>query len=141
MDDRPWPTFSRGKPITQVQVGRMIRGFGIKSKNIRIKDKQAKGYEAADVGTALTRYAPAGEASQASQKINDNEIDELGAIFGTLQSVPEKDTDPSQASQTVNGHDEQGFDWANGKQENEVINEQWARIKAEHAARRTPPGH
>lgn len=35
-----------------------------------------------------------------------------------------------------NGHDEGGFDWANGEQKGETVNESWIRIKAEHAAKR-----
>ncbi len=131
MADRPWPTFSRGKPITQVHMGRMLHGFGIRSKNIRIKDRQAKGYEATEIGTALSRYAPSGDASQASQKINDKEIAELQAIFGTNQSVPEE-AEPSQARwprRTGLRLDKRGA-------ERRDIDEQWTRIKAEHAARR-----
>lgn len=137
MADRPWPTFSRGKPITQVQIGRMVRGFGIKSKNVRIKDKQAKGYEAAEIGTVLSRYSFAGEASQSSQKIKDNELNELAAIFGTLQPVPVQEPNPSQASQNGNGHDVDGFDWASGTQlSDDEVTRKWAEIKAEHAAKK-----
>ena len=34
MEDRPWPEFRRGKPISQVQLARLLKPFGIKSKAI-----------------------------------------------------------------------------------------------------------
>jgi len=46
MADRPWPTWKYGKPITQIQVSRLLKGFGIRPQNIRIGDKVPKGYYA-----------------------------------------------------------------------------------------------
>ncbi len=44
MTDRPWPTSLRGKPMDANLLGRKLRPFRIKPKDIRIGDKKAKGY-------------------------------------------------------------------------------------------------
>ena len=49
MADRPWASWKHGKPITQIQVSRMVKGFEIKPQNIRIGDKVLKGYYEKDV--------------------------------------------------------------------------------------------
>ncbi len=51
MDDRAWDEWSKGKPMTSKDLGRLLHPFGIKSKNHRteegkkgVKDKVVKGY-------------------------------------------------------------------------------------------------
>ena len=56
MAERPWPEMSKGKPITQVWLARNLGVFDIRSGNIRIDDKQAKGYEAEAFKDAFDRY-------------------------------------------------------------------------------------
>ena len=136
MADKPWSTFAaRRKPISQHQLGRILRTFGIKSQNIWTQEEQAKGYVASKVRTVQGRYGSAVEASEASGEIKDSKIEELEAIFRTLQSVRGEE---SEASGGANGHDADGFDWASGEQteQGESDEQYWDRIKAEHAAKR-----
>jgi 5S rRNA maturation endonuclease (ribonuclease M5) len=62
MKERPWPEVRKGgKPITERWLAYNLAAFGIKSKNIRIKDKegeerQAKGYETDDFKDTFERY-------------------------------------------------------------------------------------
>jgi len=56
--ERPWPEVCRGKPITERWLARNLSAFGISSKNIRIENSQAKGYELADFDDAFARYLP-----------------------------------------------------------------------------------
>jgi hypothetical protein len=136
MTDRPWSDWKRGKPINQVQTARMLRGFGIKSTTIRIGDKTPKGYHATDIVAAHNRYAPTTDPQQPQQKINDNKLAQLEAVFVADRTATEKDTSQSDPKHNANGHDSHGFDWWNGEQKGETDDEQWARIKAEHAAKR-----
>jgi hypothetical protein len=136
MADRPWSDWKRGKPINQVQVARIMKAFGIKSQNIRFKDKVSKGYYSNDIVAAQNRYVTPTEPLQPLHEKKNNEIEELEAIFVALRSATEKATSESDPLQAANGHDEQGFDWANGEQKNETVDEYWNRVKAEHAARR-----
>ena len=56
LEERGWGEFNRGKPVTPRQVGRLLRPFGITSRNIRTGENVAKGYVASDLEDALSRY-------------------------------------------------------------------------------------
>ena len=55
-EEAAWATYNRGKPITARQLGRMLKGYSIHSKNIRIGYEQSKGYERSDFKDAFSRY-------------------------------------------------------------------------------------
>jgi hypothetical protein len=146
MADRPWSDFRHGKPINQVQVAKMLRGFEIKPQNIWI-GKPLKGYYTADIIAAHTRYAPSTEPLGPLCEKNNNDIDELAAIFLAAQPAREKASRPADprgpegeqpgAGETNgNGRDAQAGDNSPGA-DNEDVEEAWRRIKAEHAARRS----
>ena len=59
MKERPWPDVCRGKPITQRWLACKLAAFGIHSKNLRIGEEQAKGYELANFAEAFERYLEA----------------------------------------------------------------------------------
>jgi hypothetical protein len=60
MTDRQWPEAHKGKPISQTWLARRLRSFGISSRDVRIGDNRAKGYELADFTEAFERYLPTG---------------------------------------------------------------------------------
>ena len=61
MDERPWQEVCRGgKPITERWLARSLAAFGIHSKNVRIDEKQAKGYERTDFDDVFARYLDVG---------------------------------------------------------------------------------
>ena len=56
-EEAPWGTWNRGKPITQVQLARLLKQYGIKSKTVRLgAHRTPKGYDLAQFSDALTRY-------------------------------------------------------------------------------------
>lgn len=57
-DERPWATWSHGKPITPKQLGRLLSPFGIRSGNVRMDNAQAKRYKRADLEDVFVRYLP-----------------------------------------------------------------------------------
>ncbi len=57
-DDKPWPEWKAGKPITVVQVARLLKHFGITSGTIRIGSGTAKGYKLEAFNDAFARYLP-----------------------------------------------------------------------------------
>jgi hypothetical protein len=86
MKERPWPEVCRGdKPITERWLARNLGLFGIHSKNVRIGDEQAKGYELADFKDVFDRYVmpsnPRRGGFQASHRPNTYEK-------GGFSSVP-----------------------------------------------------
>lgn len=59
-DEKRWATYNRGKPITPKQIADRLKGFGIKSKQIRIGGQTGKrGYEIGQFRDAWQRYLPA----------------------------------------------------------------------------------
>jgi hypothetical protein len=118
MADRPWPTWNKsGKPITQIQVSRMVKGFDVKPTKYRTGDKTVRGYHKAEVVAAQSRYAPATDPEHPEQKINENEISELEAIFVPGRVGTEKEASGGRAGTKGNGHDDSGFNWTTGEQE------------------------
>ena len=58
-EDRPWPEWSKGKPITTPQFARLLRGFKINPQTIRFDGGgRAKGYHRDAFTDALSRYSP-----------------------------------------------------------------------------------
>jgi hypothetical protein len=59
--DRPWLELSKGKEITDSWLSKQLRPYGIRPKNIRIGEEQAKGYLQADCIDTFRRYIPKSE--------------------------------------------------------------------------------
>ena len=82
LEESPWGEWS----ITPRWLAHHLKDFEIRSKNVRIGDKQKKGYDRECFSDAWSRYLPEGpyQASQAScQDFRGN-----GAVPGTDTSVP-----------------------------------------------------
>jgi hypothetical protein len=63
-EDRPWPEFKGGKPITPRQIARLLAPFGISPTNIKIGGHVPKGYQLEDCQDAFDRYlSPAQSAT------------------------------------------------------------------------------
>jgi Protein of unknown function (DUF3631)/Bifunctional DNA primase/polymerase, N-terminal len=59
MDDRPWPEFKNGKPITPHGVARLLKGFKIKPRSVRHDDDEiSSGYKPEQFADAWKRYLP-----------------------------------------------------------------------------------
>jgi Protein of unknown function (DUF3631)/Primase C terminal 2 (PriCT-2) len=55
-EERPWATFSKGKQITDRQIARMLRKYGIPSEDVYPNGIHAKGYKLARFQEAWARY-------------------------------------------------------------------------------------
>jgi len=88
MDERPWPEWRKGKPITARQLARLLKPFGIQSTNIRFGDKILKGYELSDCQDAFFRYI----ASNPQHPQQDNESNNLDPFSDPLQTDNVADT-------------------------------------------------
>jgi Protein of unknown function (DUF3631) len=59
LDDRPWPEWKNGKPITMTQVARLLKPLHVLSGTIRLPDGHTpKGYYLSAFGDAFARYLP-----------------------------------------------------------------------------------
>jgi putative DNA primase/helicase len=62
MEDRPWPDWKQGKPMTPTQLARELRPFRIQPTTIRNGEKTPKGYHKGAFEEAWSRYLPQSEA-------------------------------------------------------------------------------
>lgn len=58
MEDRPWPEWRNGKPITKRQFANLLKDFGIRPRSIRLGGTVSKGYWKEDFQDAFARYLP-----------------------------------------------------------------------------------
>ncbi len=58
LDERPWQTWNKGRPISPRQLARLLRGFGVVPTAHRDGGTVFKGYRRASLNDALSRYAP-----------------------------------------------------------------------------------
>jgi putative DNA primase/helicase len=86
LDDRDWPEFGKtGRPITKVQVARLLKPLRISSGTIRLDDGQtAKGYYRAAFEDAFARYLPGFQNVTTSQA-------KQSAAFSDFQNVTSPD--------------------------------------------------
>ena len=70
MEERPWPEFKKGNPITTRQIARLLKRFGIKPKTIRTSEGTPKGYSADDLKDVFSRYTRPPSATNATSLEN-----------------------------------------------------------------------
>lgn len=58
LEDRPWAEWKAGRPISKVQMSRLLAPFKIKPKLIRIGPEVSRGYELESFTDAFDRYLP-----------------------------------------------------------------------------------
>ena len=58
MEERPWPEWKAGKPLSTRQLAKLLEPFGIKPLQIRIGNQSRKGYRLDDCRDAFERYLP-----------------------------------------------------------------------------------
>ncbi len=66
LEGRPWSEISRGRPITDRLVARLLGRFRVKPKSIRVGDATPKGYLLDDLRDAFARYLAAPAATSAT---------------------------------------------------------------------------
>ena len=58
MEDRPWPEFKHGKPISATQIARLLKPFAIRPTVRRIGGGVHRGYSLESFFDAFSRYLP-----------------------------------------------------------------------------------
>lgn len=59
LEERPWATWKHGKPMTPVQLSRLLKPFGVSSRTVRFEGQGlSKGYLLEDLADAFERYIP-----------------------------------------------------------------------------------
>lgn len=66
LEGRPWAEVSRGRPITDRLLARLLGRFGVGPRSIRVGDGTPKGYLRADLADAFGRYLAPPAATSAT---------------------------------------------------------------------------
>jgi len=82
LDDRPWPEWRHGKPITTNGLARSLKPFRIAPTTLRIGDGRRKGYEADAFDDAFRRYLPSMDVSSVTPRQASN-----GAASSDIEGV------------------------------------------------------
>lgn len=101
LEDRPWPDWSRGKPITVRQIARLLRPFGIQPKTLRAGAGRGKGYECAQFADAFARYLP--EPIRDNVTTFEDEAPPENSIRDAEQSVTDKKPHRGHESELCHG--------------------------------------
>jgi hypothetical protein len=66
LEGRPWSEASHGRPLTGNHLGRLLKRYEVRPKNMRRGRDVVKGYDRADFNDAFTRYLPVRHATAAT---------------------------------------------------------------------------
>jgi putative DNA primase/helicase len=70
MEERPWPEWYRGKPMSKTAMSRQLKRFDIRPKMIRIGGETVRGYDREWFEDAFGRYLPCSTATPATPPEN-----------------------------------------------------------------------
>lgn len=70
LEDRPWPEWSKGRPLSKTAMANLLRPFGVRPRTIRYGSETPRGYRLADFTDAFSRYLPS-QPQQPQQARND----------------------------------------------------------------------
>lgn len=76
MEDRPWPEWYKGKPMSETQLAKLLRPFGVRSKTIRIGSTTPRGYELSWFQDTFSRYLTPSEPQQPQQACVANDLEQ-----------------------------------------------------------------
>jgi hypothetical protein len=88
-DESPWRDI-RGKPLDDRGLARRLKGYGIKSRNVRIGERVPKGYAAEDFHDAWSRYLPL-QADERHKGYNRYSIDNENKDVADVAPVAQAD--------------------------------------------------
>jgi len=89
MEDRPWPEWRHGKPMTAPQLARQLGHFGVSPRTIRLASGTAKGYLVEQFAEAWSRYIPSFPPDAPSQTVTPSQPASL--LVETHFSKPSQD--------------------------------------------------
>jgi hypothetical protein len=92
LEDRPWPEWKGGKPLSEVQLARLLKPFKIKPRQVKVGGVSKKGYRREDLEDAFRRYVPLLEAKPPKPLNSDGRFpeshDETSALPGFGSDTP-----------------------------------------------------
>jgi len=77
MTDRPWGECNHGKALTQNQLARRLKPYGIRPADMRAGQRVVRGYDHDDFADAFSRYLP-DTTAQTATPLQPNNVNKLG---------------------------------------------------------------
>jgi putative DNA primase/helicase len=91
--EKPWATYNKGKPLSQHQLSKLLGGYKIQSKTIRIGHSTPKGFEKSQFEDVFARYlAPAPSINATTPQPSATAIDIVAGAEGGCQLKQEPET-------------------------------------------------
>jgi putative DNA primase/helicase len=84
MEDRPWPEWRQGKPITPRQIAKLLEPFGVKPSTVRTTSDTAKGYKWEQFTDAFARYL----ASPLNQTVTPSQTKDSAPFYANSSVTP-----------------------------------------------------
>jgi len=109
-EDRPWPEWKQGQPITPRQLARLLDPFGIKPKQRKDGGRVIRGYGREDFEEAWMRYIPQNPPSDplpSATSMGDNDLQEKNIRY---QAGSVADTEAPQVVEKHNGSGGSGYE-------------------------------
>jgi len=95
MEEKPWSEWRRGKPITTRQLAKLLAGFKISPKTIRIGKETAKGYTLEQLADAFSRYP--------SPSSPNTPLSSVTSVTSDIEQELTPSFDPSQEGSVTDG--------------------------------------
>lgn len=89
LEERPWPEFNRGHPITAHGIAKLLADFKIRPKQVRVRGQQVQGYQLQQFEFAFGRYLPrtlSQTSDTSDNSTNSNVSSNDGALTGARRS-------------------------------------------------------
>jgi putative DNA primase/helicase len=87
MEDRPWPEWHQGRPITPRQIAKLLEPFGVTPGTIRTGSTTAKGYKLDDFRDTFMRYVT--HTSVTPSQVNEFKAFRLDGAVTPVGVVPD----------------------------------------------------
>jgi putative DNA primase/helicase len=84
MEDRPWPEWRQGKPITPRQIARLLEPFGVMPGTVRTTSGTAKGYKREQFTDPFARYLP----TPFNQTVTPSQTNDSAAFYANSSVTP-----------------------------------------------------
>jgi Protein of unknown function (DUF3631) len=111
LEDRRWPEWYHGRPITKVQLAKLLKTFGISPRTIRTADgRTPKGYLLADFEDAFTRYLSDRSATP-QQSSDSNGLKEKQSATWNFDVADRNSKKPDHFNDVADVADQNGGRW------------------------------
>jgi putative DNA primase/helicase len=120
MEDRPWPEWKNGKPITERQAASLLGSFKITPKVIRLGTSTPRGYERRHFDDAFARYLPPILSATPQQAAEDLGFDGFSSATSPNNVADENGSEPAENNDCCGVADRKGGTGGNGYDDDEL---------------------